>query len=349
MKLYEIANTVSGEMVGDGELSVLGLSPIDDISAGFLVYADGPSNLKRVEQSEAVAVLVPKNISSSTKPLIRVQNPVQAFIQLLHHFYPKASMRAGIHETAVIAKDVHIGKNVSIGPFVVIESGSIIGDGVVLKAHVVVGSKVTIGAHTTIHPNVTIYDDSVIGAHVCIHASSVIGSDGFGYVQMEGKHCKIPHVGHVVIEDEVEIGASTVVDRATLGATRIGAGTKIDNFVQIAHSVQLGQNNILCAFTGIAGSSVTGDNVVLAADVGISDHVTIDSNVIVCARSGVPPKKHLLKGNIYLGNPARPRDKALEMEFSVNRIPGMRKRQQAIVEKMSHMEERLAQLEDMDA
>lgn len=346
MKLYEIAKTLSGGVIGDGEIEILGLSPINDITAGFIVYADGIDNLRLAEQSQAAAILVDQSVLTSSKPLVQVTKPIQAFIQLLTVFFPKKTINPSIHKTAVISENVQIGKNVSIGPFVIIESGSFIGDGCIIKGHVAIGHNVTIGQETTLHPNVTIYDDCKLGARVVIHSSSVIGSDGFGYSRIEGQHCKIPHVGHVVIGDDVEIGACTVVDRATLGVTKIGSGTKIDNFVQVAHSVNLGKHNILCAFTGVAGSSSTGDNVILAAGVGISDHVRIDEEVIVCARAGVPPKKHLRKGNIYLGNPARPRNKALEQEFAVTRIPYMRKKQQIIFDKLTSVETRLSQLEE---
>lgn len=346
MKLYEIAKALSGDLIGDGDLTILGLSPIEDISPGFLVYADGPENLQLAEDSEALAIVVNKSITSSKKPLIRVDNVSQSFIQLLDLFYPPKKVEASIHETAVIAEDVQLGKNVSIGPFVVIESGSVLGDGVVLKSHVVIGEKVTIGAYSMINPNVTIYDHCELGQRVIIHASSVVGSDGFGYSRIGKEHRKIPHVGRVVIEDDVEIGASTVIDRATLGETRIGSGSKIDNLVQVAHSVQLGKNNIVCGFTGIAGSTTTGDNVVLAAGVGIGDHAKIDDEVIVCARAGIPPKKHLLKNNIYLGSPARPRDRAIEVEFSVTRIPYIRKKQQAMSERLDELEQRLETLEE---
>lgn len=348
MKLYEIAKVISGEIIGNKETEILGLSPINDITRDFVVYAEGEENLRLAEQSQASAIVVGRAVQASSKPLIQVEKPMEAFIQLLTFFYPPKSPLPGIHKTAIIAEDVLLGRDVSIGPYAVIESGSVIGDYCIIKAHVVIGHQVKIGAHSVLHPNVTIYDRCELGERVTIHAGSVIGSDGFGYIYREGQHRKIPHVGHVVIEKDVEIGASTVIDRATLGITLIGEGTKIDNLVQIAHSVELGKHNILCAFTGVAGSTVTGDNVVLAAGVGISDHVRIDEGVIVAARSGVPSKKHLHKNNIYLGNPARPREKAMEIEFSNTRLPWMRKKQQVILEKIASLEKRLHQLEETE-
>ncbi|CDZ76310.1 UDP-3-O-acylglucosamine N-acyltransferase [Legionella massiliensis] len=343
--LYEIAKLVQGTVVGDGKVTVSSLSPIENIVADALVFADGNDKLQLAEKSQAAAILVSNSTSSEVKPVIQVAHPFKAFIQLLNHFYPGKKQAIGIHPTAVIAEDVSLGNNVSIGAYVVIESGTVIGDHSVLKSHVSIGANVKIGADTTLHPHVTVYDQCHIGSRVAIHASTVIGSDGFGYTFVDNQHLKVPHIGHVIIEDDVEIGANTVVDRATLGATIVGAGTKIDNLVQVAHSVKLGKHNILCAFTGIAGSTTSGNHVIFAANVGVSDHVRIDDGVILAARAGVPPKKHLKHGNVYLGNPARPKDKAIEQELSVTRIPLMRKNLKNLSEKVDALSERLAQYE----
>jgi UDP-3-O-[3-hydroxymyristoyl] glucosamine N-acyltransferase len=321
------------------------LAPIDNVTPQSLIFAEGADNIKLAETSEAAAVLVGTQIESMQKPIIQVANPFKAFMQLLEHFYPPHPVILGIHPSAFIAEDVLIGAQVSIGPFVVIHSGSKIGDHCVIKSHVAIGHHVCIGAHTTLHPHVAIYDNTKIGDRVTIHAHAVIGSDGFGYLYEQGKHQKIPHVGSVVIENDVEIGASTAIDRATLGHTRIGEGSKIDNLVQIAHSVQLGKHNILCAFTGIAGSTKSGNHVTFAANVGVSDHVQIDDGVILGARTGVPPKKHLKQGTIYLGNPARPKDLAIKHELSVNRIPLIRKNIKTLTEQVAALTKKVQQLE----
>lgn len=343
--LFEIAALVQGVVVGDGNLMISALSPIDNIISNALVFAEGTDNLKQAEMSHAAAILVASNVKDINKPIIQVANPFVAFIKLLNHYYPGRKPQAGTHPTAVIADDVVLGQNVSIGAYVIIESGSVIGDNCVIKSQVHIGHQVTLGEGTTIHPHVTIYDNCQIGARVCIHASTVIGSDGFGYMLEEGQHLKVPHVGYVIIGDDVEIGANSVVDRATLGTTVIGEGTKIDNLVQIAHSVKLGKHNILCAFTGIAGSTVSGNHVIFAANVGVSDHVRIDDGVILGARTGVPPRKHLKQGNIYLGNPARPKDKAIEQELATTRIPLMRKNLKLLSEKVNQLAERLELLD----
>lgn len=338
--LLEIAQIVEGTVVGDQQLTISVLSPIDNIAPGSLVFAEGADNLKLAEQSQAAAVLVARTVTELSKPAIQVAHPFKAFIKLLNHYFPQPQPVPGIHPTAVIADDVVVGQNVSIGPYVVIEAGSVLHDGCILKSHVHIGRQVSIGKNTMIHPHVTVYDHSQIGQHVCIHASSVIGSDGFGYLFEGGQHMKVPHIGRVIIEDHVEIGANTVIDRATLGATCIGEGTKIDNLVQIAHSVKLGRHNILCAFTGIAGSSTSGNHVIFAANVGVSDHVHIEDGVILGARAGVPSKKVLKQGNIYLGNPARPKEKAIEQELATTRIPLMRKNLKALSEKVNTLWEK---------
>ena len=343
--LFEIAALVQGVVVGNETLMISALSPIDNIMTNALVFAEGADNLKRAEASNATAILVGSCVKDVTKPSIQVSNPLVAFIKLLHYFYPERKPTAGIHPTAVIAENVILGKDISIAPYVIIESGSVIGDHCLIKSHVHIGHDVTIGAHTTIHPQVTIYDNTQIGARVCIHASTVIGSDGFGYTLEDGQHLKVPHVGYVIIEDDVEIGANTVVDRATLGTTVIGEGTKIDNLVQVAHSVKLGKHNILCAFTGIAGSTISGNHVIFAANVGVSDHVRIDDGVILGARAGVPPRKHLKHGNVYLGNPARPKEKAIEQELATTRIPLMRRNLKTLSEKVTLLTERMERLD----
>ena len=344
VRLSEIAELVNGVIKGDDSILIHSLASIDNIEPQSLIFAEGKENITHAENSAAAAVLVGNQIEIPNKTVIQVSNPFKAFRQLLEHFYPPAPVALGIHPTAIIAKDVRLGNNLCIGPYVTIESGSQIGDNCIIKSHVAIGHKVVIGADTVLQPHVVVYDNSQIGERVSIHAHSVIGSDGFGYVFDQGKHNKIPHVGSVRIENDVEIGALTAIDRATIGHTHIGEGTKIDNLVQIAHSVSLGKHNILCAFTGVAGSTKSGNYVTFAANVGVSDHVTIEDGVILGARTGVPPKKILKQGNIYLGNPARPKDKAIEQEFAANRIPFIRKKLQALTELVTQLSEKIAKL-----
>lgn len=345
ISLSDIANLVQGVVIGDDSIHISSLSAIDNILSGTLVFAEGEDNLKIAESSEAAAILVSKKTTQSVKPLIQVPHPFKAFITLLNHFNPPSKISSGIHPTAVLGEGVQLADQVYIGPYVVIEAGSIIGRNSVLKSHIHIGSNVIIGDNTTIHPHVTVYDNSHIGSRVTIHASTVIGSDGFGYIFVDGQHFKVPHVGRVIIEDDVEIGANTAIDRATIGATVIGEGTKIDNLVQVAHSVKLGKHNILCGFTGIAGSTTSGNHVIFAANVGVSDHVRIDDGVVLGARTGVPPNKHLKEGTVYLGSPARPKDLAIKHELSVNRIPLIRKNIKTLIEQVAELNKWVAKQE----
>lgn len=343
--LSEIADLIQGTVIGDPALTIHTLSTIDDIQENALVFAEGYDKLKIAEASSAAVILVNKHVTESCKPLIQVTHPLKAFISLLNHFHKPVENFKGIHSTAIVASDVQIGENVSLGPYAVVESGSSIGNNTVIKSHVHIGHGVQIGNYSTLHPHVTVYDHCAIGSYVTIHASTVIGSDGFGYTFTEGAHLKIPHHGNVRIDDQVEIGANTAIDRATLGSTIIGEGTKIDNLVQVAHSVKLGKHNILCGFTGIAGSTTSGDHVIFAANVGVSDHVSIGDGVILGARAGVASKKRLNPGMVYIGSPARPKDLAIKHELAVNKIPLIRKQVSTLSEKIELLNTRLAQLE----
>ena len=217
LSLSEIAALIDGVVIGDANITITALSPIDQIAPGSLVFAEGGDNLKKAEESKAAAILVGHHVEQSVKPIIQVDRPFKAFIKLITKIYPVYEQPEGIHPTAVIEPNAILGKNISIGPYVTIGAHAIIGDGCVIKSHVHIGNHVHIGKHVIIHPQVVLYDHTQIGDRVVIHASSVIGSDGFGYTFEQGQHVKIPHVGHVVIENDVEIGANTTIDRATLG------------------------------------------------------------------------------------------------------------------------------------
>jgi UDP-3-O-[3-hydroxymyristoyl] glucosamine N-acyltransferase len=340
--LAEIANLLEADFLGDPNTLIIGLSPLNEIKTQHLVFAEGENNIQVAKQSSCAAMIVSSKPENCDKPMIIHSYPLMAFAQLIPEFYPDIKKTKEIHPSACIGKDVKLGDDIYIGPFAIIEDHCEIGNGSVIHGHVTIREQTKIGAQCEIHPNVTIYPKTIIEDKVIIHAGSVIGSDGFGYRFVDGIHHKLPHAGHVIIESNVEIGANTVVDRATLGCTKIGKGSKIDNLVQIAHSVKIGENNIICAFTGIAGSTTSGKNVIFAANVGVSDHVKIDDQVILGARTGVPPKKHLKQGLTYLGNPARPKDKAIEQEFSTTRIPFMRKHIQNLQEKVQGIEEKLS-------
>lgn len=322
--LSEIHSLTSGNLIGDAQTRIQGFSSIDDIEPNTLVFIESEQYAEKAMQSSAAAIIVPFSINElGDKALIQVEKPMLTFMLLLKHFFQDKAYTAGIHPSACIAANAKIHDTAYIGSNVVIGEKTQIGANSVILAGCSVGENVILGENSRLYPNVVIYDNTVIGNRTVLHAGCVVGSDGFGYRYYEGVHHKVPHIGKVIIGDDVEIGANTVIDRASMGATRIGNGTKIDNLVQIAHSVQVGSHNIICSMTGIAGSTKTGSHVTLAANVGVSDHVIIEDNVTLGARTGVAPKKILRKDTVWLGSPARPQHKTIEQVVAQQQLPDL--------------------------
>lgn len=337
--LSDINAIISGQLIGNPDTPISGFSPIDAIEPGTLIFIQSDEYREHAMHSSAAAVIVPLTMDSlGDKPIIQVETPMLAFMLLLKHYFLSKTYEAGIHPAAHIASSAQIHETAHIAANVVIGANAKVGASSVILAGCVIGDNVVIGEDSCLHPNVVVYDNSIIGNRSVIHASSVIGSDGFGYRLNEGIHQKIPHVGKVVIEDDVEIGANTVIDRASIGVTRIGHGSKIDNLVQIAHSVKIGPHNIICAMTGVAGSSKTGSHVTLAANVGVSDHVTIEDNVVLGARTGVAPKKLLRKGTVWLGSPARPQAKTIEQVVALQQLPDLLLKMRELRKKVAELE-----------
>jgi UDP-3-O-[3-hydroxymyristoyl] glucosamine N-acyltransferase len=286
MKLEKVAELVAGKLNGDGMVEVTGVQGIDQVKEGQITFLIKKTFLDTLNQSQASAVLVKESINTSI-PQIIVASPELAFARLLREFHPELKPKPGIHESAVVGENVKLGVQVSLSAGVCIGDGVEIGDNVHLYPGVVVGDDCQIGGHTVLHPNVTLYRNTELGSHVILHAGVVIGSDGFGYTPDEkGAHFKIDQVGRVVIEDHVEIGANSCVDRAAMGVTLIKQGTKIDNLVQVAHNCRIGEHSILVAQVGLGGSCTLGHHVVLAGQVGVGDHVTLGDQVTLTARTG---------------------------------------------------------------
>ena len=304
MKVSELAQQIGGQLAGDGSVDVGGVSPVDDVKPGHITLADSEQNLAQALASAAAAVVVSFDVAEATKPLIRVKKTTSALAKLLAIFYPPQKPAPGVHPTAFVAPGVKLGSGVHIGANAVVKEDASIGDRSVVDAGAVVGERVTIGADCVIHSNATLYRDIRLGNRVIVHSGTVVGSDGFGYVQEGRTRVKVPQVGTVVIEDDVEIGANVTIDRSTLGATIIRRGTKIDNLVQIAHNVVIGEDTVICGLVGVSGSVTIGDNVTIAGQVGMADHISIGSNATIGAQSGV--SKSLEGGQYYLGSPAVP-------------------------------------------
>ncbi len=304
MKLEKVAELVAGKLKGDGSVEILGIRGIDQVEKGHITFLSKNKFLDKLNHSQASAVLVKAPIETSI-PQIIVGSPELAFARLLRAFHPDRKPEPGIHERAVIGKNVKLGEQVTLSAGVCIGDDVEIADHVHLYPGVVVGDRCRIGSHTVLHPNVTLYRDTELGNHVILHAGVVIGADGFGYTLDEkGAHYKINQIGRVVIEDHVEIGANSCVDRAAMGATIIKRGTKIDNLVQVAHNCVVGEHSILVAQVGLAGSCTLGHHVVLAGQVGVGDHVTLGDQVTLTARTGA--FRNIESKSVCGGHPAVP-------------------------------------------
>jgi UDP-3-O-[3-hydroxymyristoyl] glucosamine N-acyltransferase len=321
----EVAEWVQGEVVGNGDLPIRNARPLSDAPQfEDITVVVGEKYLSQLHNSKAAAAVVDHSVPVNGKTLVRVKDPLMAFVTIVRRLHVKPTTSpAGIHPTAIVHPTAVLGDGVVIGPYVTVGEQTVIGHRVQLQKNVAIGNHCTIGDDCSFFPNVVIYDGCVVGNRVAIHANSVIGADGFGYRMLQGKHAKIPQVGHVEIGDDVEIGANSSIDRATFGVTRIGFGTKIDNHVQIGHNVQIGKHNIICAQVGIAGSVVSGDYVVMAGQVGIADHLTIGDRAVLGAQSGVT--SNVEKDARMFGTPSTPAIEYMRGMVSLGRISEIRK------------------------
>jgi len=312
LTLQQLADIVSGDLLrGDPALVITGINSITEAQPGEITFLGNPRYLPALKTTQASVALVATDfaLEDEVNPqvaLIRVSNPTFSFSSIIRHFGPPTrQFLPGIHPTALIAADVVLNpQKVSIGPYVVIESGGRVGDGTTIHASAVINHGVTIGQDCVIHSGVVISERSLIGHRVIIHSSSVIGADGFGFELIKGRHIKIDQVGIVQIDDDVEIGACTTIDRARFGRTWIGEGTKIDNLVQIGHNCIVGRHCIIISQTGISGSTHIGDYVTMGGQVGVAGHLQIADQVMLFAKSGVT--KSLTQPGAYTGFPARP-------------------------------------------
>jgi UDP-3-O-[3-hydroxymyristoyl] glucosamine N-acyltransferase len=320
----QVAEQLHGEIIGDGSVPLTGFAPADRAQAGDLTFAENEAFFVRAQQSAASAILVPGSFVSSTKTLIRVPNVRVAFARVLPLFFPPEPATPGVHPSAVVAQSAQIDPSAEIGPHCVVGEHVILGARSALKGGNHIGRDCRIGLDVCLFPNVVVYPQTQIGDRVSIHAGSVIGSDGFGYVFDEGRHRKVPQVGNVIIHDDVEIGANVTVDRGALGSTVIGRGTKIDNLVQVAHNVVVGEHCVLVAQVGIAGSTELGNYCVLAGQAGLAGHLKIGHQVIVAAQSGV--MRDIADGQKVLGAPALPDKEAKRQYIAMQQLPELIRR-----------------------
>lgn len=333
MKLIEIAEFLSGEIKGNTSTDITRIARIEDARKGDITYISYPKYEKWLAKTDASCVIVPKNTNiSTTKTLLFVDEPSLAIVKLANLFCKKISPEAGISPLADVSINAIVDEIASIGAFCVISSGCRLGKGTVLFPQVYLGEGSHVGDNCVIYPGVVIRENVRINNRVVIHPGCVIGADGFGYIEKAGKRIKIPHLGGVIVEDDVEIGANSTIDRATLGDTIIGRGTKIDNLVHIAHNVVIGENSVIVAQVGIAGSTKIGSNVVIAGQAGVSDHLTIGNNVKIGAQSGVT--KSVKDGQEVSGYPAREHRRSKKAYALLMRLPELYKRLKKIEKKL---------------
>lgn len=343
----EIAKLIGGTVAGDGQIPVEGITNLEAPRPGFLTFVTEPDKIRPLEATEISCILAPPGTPpSGKKTLILVDNPKLAWAKLLRVFVPPRVYPGTLSNQALISKSAEIGRGVTIEPFAFIGEKSRIGDGSAIRSGVYVDQDVAIGKNTVIHPNVTIYEGTRIGNEVIIHAGTVIGSDGFGYVFTGKEHFKVPQVGCVIIEDQVEIGANVTIDRATVGATMIRRGTKIDNLVQIAHNVEMGELCVASSQVGISGSSKIGKGVILAGQVGIADHCEVGDGAILGAQAGLPSKKKVPPGQIFFGSPARPYEQARKALAAQGELAAALKKIRELQKRVSELEKEARELRE---
>jgi len=334
--LAKIHDLVGAELVGSRQASVTSLASLDEAGPSDLTFVTGDRMLKRSGPTAAGALLAHRRLEEIANPHIIVTNPTLAFAQVAQAFFCPISPPRGIDNTVARGLDTQIGSDPSIWPGVTLGDRVTIGARVTLYPGVFVGNDTTIGDDTLLYPNVVVREGCRIGARVIIHSGTVIGSDGFGYVQDQGRHYKIPQLGGVTIEDDVELGANVTVDRATLGQTVIKQGTKIDNLVQVAHNVTIGAHSILVAQVGIAGSTLVGHHVMIGGQAGLADHLVIGDQVMIAARAGV--NRSLESNQIVSGAPVMPHEVWVKAQAVIPRLPELRQAVRALEERQKQLE-----------
>jgi UDP-3-O-[3-hydroxymyristoyl] glucosamine N-acyltransferase len=319
----QLAEWVQGELLGDPDLAITNARTLAEAGPGDVTFVETEKNLTAWHASRASAAVVPASVPVNGRPVIRVADPLMAFAAIVQQLRGRPTEVVGsVHPAAFVHPTAKLAPGASVGPFAVIGEGTSIGENALIGAGAIVGRFCKFGRGVAIHPRAVVYDDCVFGDRVTIHSGSVIGADGFGYRNQQGQHVKVPQLGWVEIEDDVEVGACSTIDRGTFGPTRIGAGTKIDNLVMVGHNCQIGKHNVLCGQVGIAGSCTTGDYVVMAGQVGLADHVTIGSRVMIGARSGVAAE--IPSDSNVLGAPAVPLQEQKRLLISLKKLPDLR-------------------------
>ena len=331
-----IADIVGGKLVGASGTEVSAVAPLDRAGPGDVSFVASPRYATLFHYTGAGVVLITEELAdlpSGVPSRVLVAKPHDALLQLLPRFYPESERAPSIHPTARVGRGAQIGSDVTLDEYAVVGAGASLGDGVWIGAHTVVGEGARIGERSRIYPNVTVYAGTNVGARVRVHSGAILGSDGFGYVFRGGEHARIPHVGRCIIGDDVEIGANTTVDRGSIDDTVIGAGTKIDNLVQIGHNVRIGRFCLIMAQVGIAGSAHIEDGCVLAGQAGLGGHITVGAGARIAGQSGV--FGDVPAGESWSGYPARPHRESLRATGALLRLPDLMKKIEQLLDDKS--------------
>lgn len=334
LTLAEIADRVEGTLSGDPEHRISGVAPVDQAGSGQLSFVANPRYLPYVQGTRAGVLLIPEALAErlpEAVPTIVVRDAHEALYRVLPLLYPSVKPSPGVHPTAAVAEDAEVGADVTVGPFAVIEEGARIGDGARIGAHAVVGAGAVVGRGCVVHPQATLYPGVVIGERCVIHSGARVGKEGFGFVWLEGGHRRIPQVGGCVLEDDVEVGCNTTIDRGSIGDTVIGAGTKIDNLVQIGHNDRIGRHVLLISQVGISGSTTVGDGAVLGGQAGVGGHLSIGAGARVGGQAGVTGD--VPDGATFSGYPARPHREAMRAQGLIFRLTDLFRRVRALEER----------------
>ena len=342
MTVQELAEIVGGRVVGDGDTRIERIADLDHADQSEIAYVENEKLLEAAAESRASCLIVKNGLVERfpERTLIEVSNPKLAFSLIGAALYPARRREPTIHPTAVVAENADIALTAYVGPNVCVGEQAHVGAYTRLEAGVVLGANVSVGDDCVLHPNVVLYDNVSIGNHVILHAGVCLGADGFGYVRHDLGYQKFPQIGTVVIEDDVEIGAHTCVDRAALGRTRIGRGTKLDNMVHVGHNCDIGERVVIAAQTGISGSVVIEDDAVIGGQVGFGDHTRVMSGAVIGSKAGILPGK-IVRPGVWWGIPVQPLDDYKRMNAHMNRLPQMRDEIKKLLEEVQELRERV--------
>lgn len=343
-RLSELAQRISGEIHGGGDPQIDGVAPLDRAGSSQLSFLTNSRYRQQAAESEAAAVLVPKGVDLPGRVLLVHRDPSLALARLLELYHPSPPRPSGIDATASVAAGASLAKDVAIGAQAVVETGAVLETGAVVGAGCVIGQGSTIGECSELRANVVLYANTQIGKRCLIHAGAVLGGDGFGFATVDGTHHKIPQVGRVVIEDDVEIGANSAIDRGALGDTVIGAGSKIDDLVMVAHGVQLGRGALLAAQSGIAGSTRVGEFSTFAGQAGVAGHLTLGDKTIVAAKSAA--LSDVPEGGMVAGIPAVDHRQWKRAQVAFRKLPELKKEVGDLRRRLADLERRLGEAED---